>query len=168
MKVRNLLLGTALFVTASVANATTIWLPTDGDINFSLQTGALGSYELRIFDEEAGIPSGDSLLVVTPDLIYVNGSTSLHYNSDFSDTGLAYDGDFVLAVSNDGFATWTTGDANMASTLTVPEANMYAVKFGNIGGFELVIDVTPVPVPAAVWLFGSGLLGLVGVARRRA
>ncbi len=25
-----------------------------------------------------------------------------------------------------------------------------------------------VPVPAAVWLFGSGLLGLVGVARRRA
>ena len=26
---------------------------------------------------------------------------------------------------------------------------------------------TVVPVPAAVWLFGSGLLGLVGVARRR-
>lgn len=25
----------------------------------------------------------------------------------------------------------------------------------------------PIPVPAAVWLFGSGLLGLVGVARRK-
>jgi hypothetical protein len=25
----------------------------------------------------------------------------------------------------------------------------------------------PVPVPAAVWLFGSGLLGLVGIARRK-
>lgn len=29
------------------------------------------------------------------------------------------------------------------------------------------VSLTAVPVPAAVWLFGSGLLGLVGVARRR-
>lgn len=28
-------------------------------------------------------------------------------------------------------------------------------------------QVAPIPVPAAVWLFGSGLIGLVGVARRR-
>jgi hypothetical protein len=26
---------------------------------------------------------------------------------------------------------------------------------------------TVVPVPAAAWLFGSGLLGLIGMARRR-
>ena len=29
------------------------------------------------------------------------------------------------------------------------------------------LEVSPIPVPAAVWLFGSGLLGLVGVARRK-
>ena len=29
------------------------------------------------------------------------------------------------------------------------------------------LTVTAVPVPAAVWLFGSGLLGLMGMARRR-
>ena len=29
------------------------------------------------------------------------------------------------------------------------------------------VTPTPVPVPAAAWLFGSGLLALVGVARRR-
>jgi len=28
-------------------------------------------------------------------------------------------------------------------------------------------DINAVPVPAAVWLFGSGFLGLVGVARRK-
>jgi hypothetical protein len=28
-------------------------------------------------------------------------------------------------------------------------------------------STTPVPIPAAVWLFGSGLMGLVGVSRRR-
>ena len=32
---------------------------------------------------------------------------------------------------------------------------------------DLYLGVSAVPVPAAVWLFGSGLLGLVGVARRR-
>jgi hypothetical protein len=29
------------------------------------------------------------------------------------------------------------------------------------------MDVQVVPVPAAVWLFGSGLIGLVGIARRK-
>jgi len=30
------------------------------------------------------------------------------------------------------------------------------------------MTVTAVPVPAAVWLFGSGLIGLIGIARRKA
>ena len=30
-----------------------------------------------------------------------------------------------------------------------------------------IVTTSAVPVPAAVWLFGSGLIGLVGVARRR-
>lgn len=33
---------------------------------------------------------------------------------------------------------------------------------------EEVFLVRAVPLPAAVWLFGSGLLGLIGVARRKA
>jgi hypothetical protein len=32
---------------------------------------------------------------------------------------------------------------------------------------SITADVAAVPVPAAVWLFGSGLLGLIGVARRK-
>lgn len=38
---------------------------------------------------------------------------------------------------------------------------------GNVAALSNVTGYSVVPVPAAVWLFGSGLLGLVGVARRR-
>ena len=31
----------------------------------------------------------------------------------------------------------------------------------------LTQSITTVPVPPAVWLFGSGLIGLIGVARRK-
>ena len=37
-------------------------------------------------------------------------------------------------------------------------------SFDNI---SITADVAAVPVPAAVWLFGSGLIGLVGIARRK-
>jgi len=32
---------------------------------------------------------------------------------------------------------------------------------------NIQLDMNPVPVPAAVWLFGSGLFGLIGIARRK-
>lgn len=35
----------------------------------------------------------------------------------------------------------------------------------NIG--EVAFEVSAVPIPATAWLFGSGLLGLIGVARRK-
>ena len=36
-----------------------------------------------------------------------------------------------------------------------------------IWGDSFNVGVSAVPVPAAVWLFGSGLIGLVGIARRK-
>ena len=38
---------------------------------------------------------------------------------------------------------------------------------GQIGTYAVQGTYSAVPVPAAVWLMGSGLVGLVGVARRR-
>jgi hypothetical protein len=40
----------------------------------------------------------------------------------------------------------------------------WAVHYGDVG---TAIGAAVVPVPAAVWLFGSGLLGLLGLGRRR-
>jgi hypothetical protein len=43
--------------------------------------------------------------------------------------------------------------------------NAWAVRSGDVG--TAVPSVSSVPIPAAVWLFGSGLAGLFGLARRR-
>ena len=165
MKIRNLGLGAALIASASVANATSVFYPTDGDINFIFEGPALAGVTLAIFDEEADFGVGPNLEVDVPELIFWDGVDTL---SDIDTNSLTIDGDFVLAVSDDGGTTWTGGDINPGSVFTVPEANTYSVNFAGFGGMEIVVDLAPVPVPAAVWLFGSGLLGLVGVARRRA
>ena len=46
---------------------------------------------------------------------------------------------------------------------------IYTVDFGQklTAPGSWVGDIAAVPVPAAVWLFGSGLIGLLAIGRRR-
>lgn len=47
-------------------------------------------------------------------------------------------------------------------------ASASSVDFNGVTTASLIVkDASVVPVPAAVWLFSSGLIGLIGVARRR-
>ncbi len=59
--------------------------------------------------------------------------------------------------------TGNNGTGNIQSYVlgNVSMADNGTVTFTGNGG------PPPVPLPAAVWLFGSGVLGLVGVSRRR-
>ena len=34
-------------------------------------------------------------------------------------------------------------------------------------GIEISLQTSPVPVPAAIWLFASGLIGLIGISRKK-
>jgi hypothetical protein len=45
-------------------------------------------------------------------------------------------------------------------------ASLASAPYHEVWNVQL-LSQAPVPVPAAVWLFGSGLAGLIGVARRR-
>jgi len=65
-------------------------------------------------------------------------------------------GEFLIHAAISGPDAWISDLANnpFAGSATDNQPLMWA-------------DFTPVPVPAAVWLFGSGLVGLVGMARRK-
>ena len=88
--------------------------------------------------------------------------------------GTAFEGVFELAVDG-GPATTYNLTHLFPTTLT---GQTFDFINPNIAGGSNVsnnyqfyistVSISAVPVPAAAWLFGSGLLGLAGVARRRA
>lgn len=47
-------------------------------------------------------------------------------------------------------------------------AQIFAIQSGVSASTSFDFEVEEVPLPAAAWLFGSGLLGLVGAARKKA
>ena len=62
---------------------------------------------------------------------------------------------------------YTSTDGPAGNPVNPDGIRGYGMIDGAFPNFNANFDFTAVPVPAAVWLFGSGLLGLVGVARRR-
>ena len=66
-----------------------------------------------------------------------------------------------------GMTTYTSTDVTATNPVGPDGILGLSMIDGAFAGFNANFNLTAVPVPAAVWLFGSGLLGLVGVARRR-
>ena len=161
------LLGFAFLVSGS-ASASTVFAPTDGDVNF-FNNDLSGSTLLAMFDDSDTSFTGDNLSIPLPEVITVTagGDSGGDYTAVNEDTptpatlNLTGSDWFILAISTDGGANWS-GDTGV----TIRGTNSYDVHFSD--GSILEVDARVVPVPAAVWLFGSGLLGLVGVARRKA
>jgi hypothetical protein len=85
------------------------------------------------------------------------------------------DGTFALfagSASSPTFDVITTDDWMNFTWRTTLDAGFIDVGLRNRTSaiYSIAFDdysVTLVPVPAAVWLFGSGLIGLIGVARRK-
>ena len=166
------------------AEAATIWAPTNEDTDFiQLNFGGPGSGistnggTLALFDDNTGF-AGPALAigqngghVVFSD----NGDGSWGAevfdvtNTSGGSITLTNDTNFVLGISWNGGVNYF-GDSG-SSIQSSPDT--YLIVFDGIfqgrriSGSTLAVDLAPIPLPASVWLLGSGLLGLAGMARRK-
>ena len=123
-----------------------------GDLSMVLTlTGATGTVALTgtgfIYDGSGVLSAPASL-----DVVFSNPTSELY------DTTIDFDNSIVCCSSADPAPNSFNGSQLSLWGADFPDPNL---------GLDLRLQLTPVPVPAAVWLFGSGLLGLIGIARRK-
>jgi len=124
----------------------------DGDGN------DISSYYGIGLDVNSSFVSGNTLVDV--EFGTINGVNGGIFNDDGNSGNLSatmFPDIAILILEIDDPADWSLSEINndilrMQQTGTDGEGSL---------------KLPPVPVPAAVWLFGSGLIGLVGVARRK-
>lgn len=163
-----------------------------GMMNVTVPAGSIGMHML--FDWN-GVNNIDVFVVAASGSMYGNGVRRTGPNAVACDGGAAATTSGAPAVAGIQNCLWMGGqagftpaanqiwmlatvDGNGDGIMGIPmqaggpfagfnagfNANMNAIAdVGDHGG-----GVNPVPVPAAAWLFGSGLLGLAGIARRKA
>ena len=82
---------------------------------------------------------------------------------DASSVNFLFEGGGLLATESSYFFFFDTTATNYAKTAFF---DLTGTGVGAISKSFAAYSPSAVPVPAAVWLLGSGLLGLIGVARR--
>ena len=184
------------FILAFASTVALVWLPVNAEaattgLDFAGgcpedSNGVTGLCDMGSnadVDNVAAILGVDTSLVSQVDTGF--GVTGIDFTSgDWSvtDTSITHisfksDGYFILGEVNALSGTWDNTDwdltlATCPDTICTagPRAYTWADftnNGGNIADLSNVRAFSVVPVPAAAWLFGSGLLGLVGIARRK-
>ena len=118
----------------------------------------VGNFDAKITDA-LGLPAGPGIFFGTTTDPVV-GATSIPSETT---------GPIMLRLSFDDSSNLFTGSYNLDGAWV--DFSPVSLMPGGTGNFQLGLDggyVQVVPIPAAFWLFGSGLIGLIGIARRKA
>lgn len=139
------------------------WNVADGTLIWELwQHGGYFAYRNNIEYDPAEYPG---IYNATVDLINLLGvsvnSTTSTYSSGFHDTGAGYAYAKLAASTTSYNPPWYYNASATFSTITVDPS----IGVSNNGVW--MYRSAAVPVPAAAWLFGSAMLGLIGWSRRR-
>ena len=115
--------------------------------------------------DEPGFVNGD-IFVNFQDTVLDNSiGTSVFGDTVFpNDVSIAMGWDFSLAVGDTAFIELVLGELAPTSGFFLSHSDPASNTTIYLSS---TLTVTPIPVPAALWLFGSGLLGLIGIARRK-
>lgn len=164
-------LATETEVSGLFANAFTYFSPTaNGIMQFPGVNGASGIYTERdswmsMFGTDALNSDAGTTITLNPD-----GSTTRNTTSGTLSSRGMYVDDFgnvqYAGVLLDVSAASTKIYGSSFSTGLGLNPNSAYANFGVFMVREY--DVSPIPVPASVWLMMSGLIGLVAIARRKA
>lgn len=133
---------------------------------FSAVSGLINNIQTEIADWQASAPTSGFLTDTTGTQTYSPQSGPLHSGA------LVTNQSFSAAVGSAlSFFNITTTSSHVAHDTAYTNASSPPNGFFFLGSNgDLTYNIgapAPVPLPAAAWLFTSGLLGLVGVARRR-
>jgi len=143
------------------------WIAPDPNQNFSGLGDSPGSYVYRLTFNLAGFDSTTASIAgqwAVDDIgqdIKVNGvSTGQITGSGISQSNFNTFHSFTI---NSGFA----AGINTLDFLVLNDPNNFGLNPTGLRVEFLSATASPVPVPVAAWLFGSGLMGLAAVARRK-
>lgn len=125
----------------------------------------LGNSGCVFFVCSAAMQQGEQLMVTFSEAVNVNTVTFGAWDGPDKGTLVSIPGGVTLVLDDNQTGQPDTWDISALGELTA--LTITANTFGSV--FTLAgLDVTAaVPVPAAAWLFGSALLGLAGMGRRR-
>jgi hypothetical protein len=144
--------------------------------NFNLKYSGSWYYDARFYvDENGKFNSG----ITNEDDVAIYGEITFG-NTTYSGkllTGevlaFGFDGagsttrfDYIFEISGGQLADLFGGIGKIAGSKVNPETSTFANWTDSHSGTNPKIDTFATPIPAAAWLLGTGLIGLVGIRRR--